>query len=304
MATEQPEGSAPSVESRMAAFFGAPEPEVAAEPEAVAEEVPVEEEPKPEEEAAPESDVEDLDVDGEIYKVPPSLKAKVSEWKEGALRREDYTRKTQDLADLHRQAQTMAEAITLRQQFDTEVSKEKDELARVTSTLEQYKQIDWQNIEVENYIKLRGQMDSLKERASELNQAINSKAKEFSQKTEEQKKKTVQAGLDYLKKSIPNFGSESVQSAAAGAKNAGYTEQELENIYDARFALLSWKASQFDKLQSGKADAVKTAQKAPPVVKPGAKTQQVGTQEKSLRQQLKKDGSLKTAAALLASRMR
>lgn len=189
MATEQPEGSAPSVESRMAAFFGAPEPEVAAEPEAVAEEVPVEEEPKPEEEAAPESDVEDLDVDGEIYKVPPSLKAKVSEWKEGALRREDYTRKTQDLADLHRQAQTMAEAITLRQQFDTEVSKEKDELARVTSTLEQYKQIDWQNIEVENYIKLRGQMDSLKERASELNQAINSKAKELARRRKNRRRR-------------------------------------------------------------------------------------------------------------------
>jgi HD-GYP domain-containing protein (c-di-GMP phosphodiesterase class II) len=269
----------------------------------LAEEAPAEETPT---EQVEDDGTEELDVDGSIYRLPKELKAKVSEWKAGSLMREDYTRKTQDLADLHRQAQTMAEAISLRQQFDTEVSKDREELSKVTSTLEQYKQIDWQNIEVENYIKLRGQMDTLKERATELNQAINSKAQEFNQKTDEQKKKAVQAGLDYLKKSIPNFGAESVQAAASGAKSAGYTDKELENVYDARFALLSWKAAQFDRLQEGKSAAVASVQKAPPIVKPGVVNQGAGRDQKykDARQAMKKGGGNDLAAAARVFLMR
>ena len=123
MATEQPTGSEPSIESRLTAIFN-PAPEVAKADEQTTEaSVEVPQEAQSEEET--QADVEDLDVDGEIYKVPPSLKAKVSEWKEGSLRREDYTRKTQELADLTRQAQLAAEAIQTRQAFEQEVSDRK-----------------------------------------------------------------------------------------------------------------------------------------------------------------------------------
>ncbi len=288
----------------MAALLGGPEPEVAPEQEAEAvEETP--EEPKPTEETEEVSDVEDLDVDGEIYKVPPSLKAKVSEWKEGSLRREDYTRKTQELADLTRQAQLAAEAIQTRQTFEQEISVEKKELDRVQADMDRYKAVDWSSLEVENYIKLRGQFDTLKERAHELNGAINEKAQKLNGKLNEHKQKLIEEGHKFLTKTIKDWGPESVQAAKSGAKSVGYTDGELENVYDARFAALSWKAAQYDKLQSGKADAVKKVQAAPPVVKPGVKgTPQAGTQEKTLRQQLKTKGDLKSAAALLASRMR
>ena len=305
MATEQPTGSEPSVESRMATLMGGPEPEVAqAEPEVAAvEETP--EEPQPEEETEAKSDVEDLDVDGEIYKVPPSLKAKVSEWKEGALRREDYTRKTQELADLTRQAQLAAEAIQTRQTFEQEISTERTELNKVQADLDRYKAVDWSSLDVNDYIKLRGQFDTLKERASELNGAINQKAQALNGKLTEHKQKLIEEGHKFLTKTIKNWGPEAVQTAKSGAKSVGYTDGELENVYDARFAALSWKAAQFDALQSGKAEAVKKAQAAPPIVKPGVKgTPQAGAQEKALRQQLKSKGDLKSAAALLASRMR
>ena len=77
MATEQPTGSEPSIESRLTAIFN-PAPEVAKADEQTTE-TSVEEVPQEaQSEEETQADVEDLDVDGEIYKVPPSLKAKVS----------------------------------------------------------------------------------------------------------------------------------------------------------------------------------------------------------------------------------
>lgn len=298
MATEQSSDSDPAILNRLVAVFN-PEPEAATEAEAApAEETP--EEPQPTEEASP-SDTEDLDVDGQIYKVPPSLKAKVSEWKEGSLRREDYTRKTQELADLTRQAQLAAEAIQTRQAFEQEISTERTELNRVQADIERYKAVDWSSLDVETYVKLRGQFDSLKEKAAELNGKIGEKAQQLQGKLTEHKQRMISEGQKFLQKSIQNWGPEAQQAAITGAKGVGYTDGELENVYDARFAALSWKAAQFDKLQSSRAEAVKKAQAAPPVIKPGATIPGAATQKayKDARSRLKSDGSLESAISAM-----
>lgn len=293
MATEQSSDSEASVVGRLSALFN-PAPEAAPVEAAAVEETP--EEP-PSEENTEVSDVEDLDVDGEIYKVPPSLKAKVSEWKEGSLRREDYTRKTQELADLTRQAQLTAEAIQTRQAFEQEIAEERTELQRVQADMDRYKAVDWSSLEVESYIKLRGQFDTLKERAAELNGKINEKAQQLTGKLTEHKQRLIEEGQKFLQKTIRDWGPEAQQAAKSGAKSVGYTDSELDNVYDARFAALSWKAAQFDKLQSGRADAVKKAQAAPPVIKPGATVPGAATQKayKDARTRLKSDGSLDSA---------
>lgn len=244
---------------------------------------------------------EDFEVEGATYRIPRELKGQVAEWRDGYLRRDDYTKKTQHLADITRQAQALAETIQFRQAFESETQKDREELAAVTADLNRYKAVDWSNLEVETYIKLKGQMDALKDKASELGQKLNSKAQEFQTKAEQQKRKAAEEGVKYLQKAIPNFGNESVQSARSGAQAVGYTDNELENVYDARFVALSWKAAQYDKLQSGKASAVSAAQKAPPVLKPGPGMGQAASADKSykdLRSKLKKSGSQKDAEAV------
>jgi len=272
--TEQVESS---VESRLAAVLGAtnvpntPKPEVASTP-------------APEESEASETEVEDdgnddLDVEGEVYRVPKPLKAKAQEWKDGYLRREDYTRKTQDLADLRKQAQAAAEALHLRQSFENEVQEEREEVARLKSELGRYKQVDWPNLSMEDYIKLKGQQDSLKERMTELNGSIEKKSQALSEKMTAHKRSLIEEAGKYLQRSIPNWNEEAMKSARSGAQDVGYTEDEMGNVYDARFVHLAWKAAQYDKLQSGKAQALAGAQKAPPVIKPGA-TKQTGADSK------------------------
>ena len=279
--------------------------EAAADEQAVAQAAPEEEAPEAPPEQVEDDGTEEFDVDGSVYKLPKELKAKVAEWKEGSLRREDYTRKTQELADLTRQAQLASEAIQTRQAFEEEISKERTELSKVQADIDRYKAVDWSSLEVNDYIKLRGQFDTLKERAQELNGAIGEKAQKLNGKLTEHKQRLIEEGHKYLQKTIKDWGPEAVNAAKSGAKSVGYTDGELENVYDARFAALSWKAAQFDKLQSGKADAVAKVQNAPPIIKPGAKSQpQAQAKDKGLREQLRVKGDLKSAAALLASRMR
>jgi hypothetical protein len=138
----------------------------------------------------------------------------------------------------------------------------------------------------------------LRERADELKGAINSKAQEFQTKIEGQKKKAIEEGHKFLQKTIPNLNADSIKNARGSAMDLGYTESELDNVYDARFVTLAWKASQYDKLQSGKAEAVERVQKAPPVVKPGG-TQQGARDQKYVeaRKAMRKDGNNLAAAA-------
>lgn len=83
------------------------------------------------------------------------------------------------------------------------------------------------------------------------------------------------------------------------AKSAGWTEQELAKVYDHRAVVSLWKAAQYDKLMKNKSGAIKKVAEAPKTLKPGTGTsQQTDDQSKKLRQQLKKSGKARDAAAL------
>jgi len=297
MADEQPQaGSAPSIESRMAAVFGASEPAPEVAPEQTTPEAET-----PAETSAPDTE-EDFDVDGTNYRLPPELKAKVSEWKEGALRREDYTRKTQELAEMHRQVTTMAETAHARQQFEQTVQTERSELERVKADMARYKGLDWASLDIDAHLKLRTQLEQLKDRSKELEGEINTKAGQFAQWSEGKKRELVQQGNKFLSQTIKGWGPETVKGIAEAAKSVGYTSEEIDGVFDVRFVRLAHKAAEYDRLMSGKQAALETAQKAPPVIKPGASKGQnaeVNQRFRDTRQSLRKSGSVDDAARLI-----
>jgi hypothetical protein len=308
MDTEQPaSGSAPSIESRMAAYFQAPEaaPEEPQAPQPQPDQSAEAPEVEPISAEAPGEDdgLEDFDVDGTQYKLPRELKAKVSEWKEGALRREDYTRKTQEAADLHRQVSVMAETMQARQQFEQHVATERTELSQVQAELARYKQVDWANLDIDAHLKLRTQMEQLKERSGELEKSINTKAGQYAQWADTKKRELLDQGQKFLQRTIKGWGPDTVKAVTAAAESVGYSKAEIEGVFDVRFVQLAHKAAEYDKLMSGKQSALASAQKAPPVVKPGASTSASAaalSATKSIRQQLKRSGSMEDAGRLLA----
>lgn len=242
------------------------------------EEQPAEESPEaaPEDTEEPQEDLFEIEADdGEKFRVPPKLK-------DSFLRQSDYTKKTQELAELRRHAIATAEAVQASQQFQQSVSADQAELARVQGDIERYKSIDWTALDTDQYVRLKHQLDGLKERAGEITQTISGKAQQFSQWQTQHKQSLSQQGQQYLRNVIPNWGQQSVQDAAQAALEAGYTNEEVSNVFDPRFVKLAWEAAQFRKLQSGKTAAVQAAQKAPPVVKPGSSDPQMSARMKEV----------------------
>ena len=248
----------PSVEDRIAGLLDTDEPEAAAGSD---------------DDAGDESQddgTEAFESDGAEYRLPKELATKVKEWREGSLRHGDYTTKTQELSEMRKHVSAISEAVKGRQQFEASVAEENQELARIKWQLTQFKSVDWGSLGIEDHVRFKSQMEGLKDRASEIEGTLKTKADQFSQWADGKKAEMLQSGQRYLQQTIKGWGPDAEKSVVAAAKEVGYTDHELSSVFDPRFVRLSWKAAQFDKLQAGKSDALEKAGKAPPVVKPGA----------------------------------
>lgn len=308
MTTEQtaPADSA-SPEERLAAYFaadaGSPQetPEGQSEEVSASDEQPqVEEQEQPDEQPEEGSDgFEEIDVDGEKFRVPPKLK-------EAVLRQADYTKKTQELAAVRQQVQAEARMNELNRQFQQAAQADYQQLNEVQSQINQYRNLDWTNMDTETHLRAKHQLDMLKEQAQTLQNGLAGKAQAFMRHQESVKQEQLRQGMEYLRRAIPKFDAETVSSIRSYASNEGFTADEVDQLSDPRVVKLLWKASQYDSLQSGKGQAVAAVKKAPPVIKPGASQGQNAVANKRFvdaRTRLKKSGSTEAfAEALLASK--
>ena len=306
MDTEQPEAGSDVLE-RMSAHFGAPAetPEAEDAPVDLAAtlestdpneaEAPADEEPEQE----PQAGLVEVETDeGEKYQVPAKLK-------DAFLRQKDYTQKTQELAELRKQAAVSVQHQQAVAQFQQAVSGEQAELARLQGDLSKYKALNWGDLDVETYIKARHQMDTLKERVGEVEQAIGKKAQAFQAYRQQQVQEITQSATTYLKQTIPTWGPSAQAAARQQAQEVGYTDAEMAEVFDPRFVRLAWKAAQYDQLQASKPAAVQKAQAAPPVIKPGASQGASVAKEakyKEQRERFKKSGDIRDGAKLLLMR--
>lgn len=288
----------------MATFFGQPE---AAAPEQAPEVETPEVQPQDEPTETPTEQADDaselFEVDGVEYQLPKDLKAKISEWKEGHLRRDDYTRKTQETSALFQHANAMAEAMHQYSEFEKSYAQDREALAQIKHQIAQYNDVNWGGLQMEQYIPLKAQLDSLKEQAQEYERGIEGKRAEFAKSAEKRRAEVLEAGHKYLRHTVPGWGEAHQVDAVKAAKEVGYSDDELRASVDPRQVRLAWKAAQYDKLIASKASAVATAKKAPPVVKPGAVNSSVADQKsKDLRARFKKSGDPQDAARYLLSK--
>ena len=291
--------SAPSIESRLSAVFATPKPEEAEAPpvEAVAET----------EEGTPETEVSDdlIDFeadDGTTIKLPVAAK-------DAVLRHADYTRKTQQLADLQKLAQDKIQFADAREQLSAAVLEDLSEFRGMEKELQQYKQVDWEML----YQANPGQAFALQQKQRDLQEKVSTKEREIRAKAESIQQAAKKHG-DFqwaeaeksARSVIGNITAAENAAMAQTVKALGFTESEFKSRFaDPRVIVAIHKAAKWDLLQAGKGKAVETATNAPPVVKPGAfkgAAQAADKQYKELRSRLEKSGSVKDAAKLFAMR--
>lgn len=241
------QASEQSVMERLASKFGATETDQSVETE-VSEEV---------------SDLAELDWDGQKYQVPLKLK-------DAFMKNDDYTRKTQELADQRRSLEQVLSTAQQRQlavSFNDSIQSETKELNVIEAYLSQASKADWATMSTEQMLRHKVELDGIKERREDLRRAISEKQGKFQTELTARLADLRSKARDIASKSLTNFDDTTEKSMLDFAKAEGLGEDEFNNvILDPRSYKIVWKAMQFDKIQKG---AGKAAEAVGKVLKTG-----------------------------------
>lgn len=303
MDTDNPEGPEASIEDRLLATL---EPEAAQEPAQV-EQTPEVEEPTEESEAEVEQPeeadfAEVQDEEGRTHKVPAALKDQF-------LMRADYTRKTMEAANLAKAAQDRIHFAEAREQITAAVVQDIAEVKALELQLKQFEGMDIASLyqsDPGTALRLRDQRDELRRQIAEKQQAIGTKARSLQEGQQQHFAKQWQMAVEGVKQRIGQYTPGEDAAMLKQVQALGFTEEEMRGRYaDPRILHAIYKAAKWDTLQANKGKAVKSAESAPPVVKPGAsKGPGVAADQKyrQTRESLKKSGSVHDAARLFMLR--
>lgn len=222
----------------------------------------------------------------------------------------DYTQKTQQVAEqrkaLEAQEQALqAQAQVLQQQAELQSALIGDvaQLTAVDQQLEAYSKVNWQELSDNDFVeaqKLFFTFNQLQQQRAALAQQLEAKQAALVQAKQQELAQRIEKGKEVLAKEIPNWSRDTSQAIISTGKEYGFTDDELSNIYDARYVKVLHDAMQWRKLQSNNVVKNKVSQ-AKPVVKPGAKDTKVveSAQRKEMRTTLKKTGRSDLAAKLI-----
>lgn len=275
------------VEDRLASLFekqeAGPEPEVQDEVKAETSEESVKDKPEAEEaEAVVEEEGEEIEIDGEKYIVPPKFKS-------AFMRTQDYTQKTQALAEQRRQLEEQGKFVQQTAQIQQAQFEKAVEVKLLADQVAQYEKLDWQALAQQD----PAQAMSLQMQYQQLQRQLQGKAVELQtvgqqaqQLTAQQRQTMAAEGVKALKSKIPNWGAELQSSIAENTRGYGFSDAEIAEVFDPRLVEVLHDAMQWKKLQASKSSITKKVSTAKPLVKTTARSLQQG-QESSKAQDLR-----------------
>ena len=215
---------------------------------------------------AVESDEDDYEVGDEKYRIPKTLKAHLDELKAGNLRNEDYTQKTQSVAEQRRAFEAERQQFAQQQQLASQHIEKVAEIKAIDRQLEQYQKLDWNALvdaDPVNAMKLDRQMRELQQQRGASVAAVEQAQARTSYESQQETARRIHEAKATLTKEIQGYGTpEVMKELGATAKAFGYRDDEVASANDPRTAKLPDEASQPRKPLA----KAKTAEK--PEVKP------------------------------------
>lgn len=271
-------------------------------------------------EAEPEGDAEDDEVeateaepDGDdteeeqrfIVKVDgEEMEVSLDELTSGYQMQADYTRKTQELAEHRKEVESAkAELAQKRQAQDEQLQLLEQALyGRAPDPAEMMRLAQE---DPDEYIRRQAVEQ---QRQANLNHVQQERAKIKAEQTE-RLKAHIQTEQAKLVQAVPELGTpDGVEKLRGFLVDVGYTDEEIGQAYDHRALVTAWKAYQYDQMANKTATKAKQVKPVPKVTKKGKGPQDKASRQAVERQrkvaQLKKTGSLKDAAAILAEQFK
>ncbi len=228
----------------------------------------------------------EIDWEGTKIKVPPKMR-------DAFMKNEDYTRKTQELAEQRKgidHVQELSKQRQLDMAFTDSIAAEQREIAVIEAYLQQAKSIDWSQMSTEQILRARVDLDNVKDRRTQLQEAITEKRTKFMDEVNTRIKELRGKSRELAAKTIDGFSEEAEKAVRAFAMAEGLTETEVDNVLlDPRSYKILWKASQFDKVKAG---TVKVPDQTSRALKPGVAGQPMPAE---VRQKLDYNKAIKGA---------
>jgi len=259
-----------------------------------------------------ETDAEqsELDEDTEEQEQPQVFSVKVDgkevevtldELQKGYSRTQDYTRKTQQIAEVRKQTEAELQAVRA----------EREQYAQLLSALESQVQqvaqpnIDWDRLYQEDPIEWVRQREVMRDN-QEKAAAIQSEKQRLSQLSQQEQAQFMQQKLQHeqeaLLAAIPDWKDAKKAQAEKAllvefGQKIGFTPDELKNVVDHRAVLMLRKAALYDQMMSKRGNIKPVTNNGPRPAKPGAAGRVSNTTEAVRAQQrVAKTGRVDDAA--------
>ena len=229
------------------------------------------------------------------------VEVSLEELQKGYSRTQDYTRKTQQIAEVRKHAEAELQAVRA----------EREQYAHLLGALEAQVQqatqpnIDWERLYQEDPIEWVRQREVMREN-QEKNAAIQSEKQRLSQLSQQEQMQhhqmVLQQEQEALVAAIPEW-KDSKKAAAEKAmlvqfgQKAGFSPDELKNVLDHRAVVLLRKAALYDQMVSKRGQIKPVTNNGPRPAKPGA-AGRVSNSTESVRaqQRVAKTGRVDDAA--------
>jgi hypothetical protein len=251
-----------------------------------------------------------LDEDTEEQEQPQVFSVKVDgkevevtldELQKGYSRTQDYTRKTQQIAEVRKQTEVELQAVRA----------EREQYAQLLSALESQVQqvaqpnIDWDRLYQEDPIEWVRQREVMRDN-QEKAAAIQSEKQRLSQLSQQEQAQFMQQKLQHeqeaLLAAIPDWKDAKKAQAEKAllvefGQKIGFTPDELKNVVDHRAVLMLRKAALYDQMMSKRGNIKPVVNNGPRPAKPGAAGRVSNTTEAVRAQQrVAKTGRVDDAA--------
>ena len=259
-----------------------------------------------EEQSEEGEETEEEEQPAEVYTVKvdgKEVEVTLDELQKGYSRTQDYTRKTQQIAETRKAVEAEAAAIRAeREQYSQLLGALKQQLESTEAP------VDMDRLYNEDPIEWVRQSEVMRQKQDKL-AAIQSEQQRLSQLTAQQRAQEMQAHLasqqEALIQAVPEWkDSKKAQAEKAllveFGKKIGFSDEELKNVYDHRAVIALRKAALYDQMMSKRGQIKPVVNNGPRPAKPSA-AGRVSTTTESTRakQRLAKSGRVNDAASAI-----
>ena len=267
-----------------------------------------EDSPEAEEDEVYESEDEEVEVE-EVEDEPVTYTVKsggeekkvtVDDLISGYQKGDDYTKKSQALAEQRKAVEAEAHAVQEAMQLREQYAQRLDQVKVLLENSDE--QVDLDELKENDPITWSIKVAEKTENNKKLNliqQEQNRLAQAHQKQAAEQQAKLVAHEAEMLTSKVKEFSDPKKAEQIKGeirnfGKSIGFSDQELAQVYDHRHVMVLQKAMAYDRIQKAKAGVTKKVAKAPKMAKQGNKVAKTDVYTKQ-KKRLKSSGSIDDA---------